>query len=160
MLIVEDDLIMAINTFSAKAQLQEGLQVKVTSRDFEITVDEPEDLGGTDTNMTPGELTLSALGACQAIVARIYADKFKIEFESLSVDVEGDLDIDGFMNKSDVRPGFSDIRFNINIVTNASKNRVTDFIKFVEKISPIGDTIANPVNVQLKEINIIAPDNS
>ncbi|QED46060.1 OsmC family protein [Cytobacillus dafuensis] len=143
---------MPMTTFKATAHLQQGVQVKVKSRDFEIIIDEPKELGGTDTGMNPVELTLSALGACQAIVARVYARKFKIEFDDLWIDVEGDLDTDGFMNKSDVRRGYSDIRFNIHIATDAPREKVEEFVAFIEKTCPVGDTIANPVNLKLNEI--------
>ncbi|MGN7403121.1 OsmC family protein [Cytobacillus praedii] len=143
---------MPMTTFHATAHLQQGVQVKAKSRNFEIIIDEPKELGGTDTGMNPVELTLSALGACQAIVARVYARKFKIEFDDLWIDVEGDLDTDGFLNKSDVRRGYSDIRFNIHIATDAPREKVEEFVAFIEKTCPVGDTIANPVNLKLNEI--------
>ncbi|WHY78208.1 OsmC family protein [Neobacillus sp. WH10] len=143
---------MPMTTFKAAAHLQKGVQVKAKSRNFEITIDEPKELGGTDTGMNPVELTLAALGACQAIVARVYARKFKIEFDDLWIDVEGDLDTDGFMNKSDVRRGYSDIRFNFHIATDAPREKVEEFVAFIEKTCPVGDTIANPVNLKLNEI--------
>lgn len=140
--------------FTASAHLQEGVQVLARSRNFEFTIDEPESLGGTDTGMNPVEVVLAALGACQAIVARVYAKKFKIEFENLWVELEGDLDTDGFMNKSDVRRGFSEIRYNIHIQTDAPKEKVAEFVSFIEKTCPVGDTIANPVALKLNDIII------
>lgn len=79
------------------------MAVRVKSRQFEITIDEPKELGGTDTGMNPVELVLCALGACQAIVARVYAPQFKLQLDAFSMELEGDVDIDGFLNKSDVR---------------------------------------------------------
>jgi uncharacterized OsmC-like protein len=145
---------MTNTRYRASAHLQDGVQVKVKSRNFEIIIDEPESLGGTDTGMNPVELLLSALGACQAIVARVYAKKFNIKFDNLWIEVEGDLDTDGFLNKSDVRPGYSDIRYNIHIETDALKEKVDEFVAFIESKCPVGDTIANPVNLKLNEIVI------
>lgn len=145
---------MPNTVFKASAHLQEGLQVLARSRNFEFTIDEPESLGGTDTGMNPVEVVLAALGACQAIVARVYAKKFEIEFSQLWVELEGDLDTDGFMNISDVRRGFSEIRYNIHIKTEASQEKVAEFISFVEKTCPVGDTIANPVTLRLNNIII------
>lgn len=95
----------AVQTFKASAHLQDGVQVKATSRNFELIIDEPKSLGGTDTGMNPVEVLLSSLGACQSIVARIYAPKFGVKLDDFRVDVEGDLDLDGFFNKSEVSPG-------------------------------------------------------
>ena len=90
---------------------------------FEITIDEPKESGGTDTGMNPVELVLSALGACKAICASAFAKKFEIDLEDFWVEVEGDLDTDGFMHLSDVRPGYSDIRYNFHIKTSAHEKR-------------------------------------
>ncbi|MFB1051194.1 OsmC family protein [Paraliobacillus sp. JSM ZJ581] len=147
---------MPLTTFQATAQLQEGVQVKVTSRNFEIIVDEPKELGGNDTGMNPVELTLAALGACQTIVAQVYAKKFDITFDDLWIDVEGELDTDGFLGKSTVRPGYSNIRFNVYIATNDAKEKVEKFVSFIEQTCPVADTITNTVNVKLNEI-IIEP---
>lgn len=143
---------MPLETFKATAHLQQGMVVKAKSRNFEITIDEPKNLGGTDQGMNPVELVLCALGACQSIVARVYARKFDITFEDFWVEVEGDLDTDGFMNKSDVRRGYSEIRYNIHIKTDAPREKVEAFVDFIERTCPVGDTINNPVNLVLNKI--------
>ncbi|WP_188393105.1 OsmC family protein [Compostibacillus humi] len=137
------------------ARLTEGLQVKVKSRNFEVTVDEPKDLGGTDTGMNPVELVLGALGACQAIVARSFAAKNDMTFNDFWVELEGDLNTDGFLGISDeVRKGYSEIRYNIHIDTDEPREKVEKFIAFIENTCPVGDTLANPVNLKLNDIII------
>lgn len=145
---------MPITTFKATAHLQEGVVVKVRSRNFEFTIDEPKSLGGTDTGMNPVEAVLGALGACQSIVARVYAKKFNVRLDDFWVEVEGDLDLDGFFKKSDVRPGYSDIRYNFHIKTDAPRERVEEFVQFLEQTCPVGDTLANQVNLKLNNIII------
>lgn len=144
----------AVQTFKATAHLQDGVQVKTTSRHFELTIDEPKSLGGTDTGMNPVEVLLASLGACQSIVARVYAPKFGVKLDDFQVDVEGDLDLDGFFNRSEVRPGYSDIRYTFRIKTGSPKEKVEEFVRFLESKCPVGDTIANPVNLQLANIII------
>lgn len=148
---------MPVETFKATAHLQKGMVVKASSRNFEITIDEPKSLGGTDTGMNPVELVLSALGACQSIVARVYARKFNVQLDDFWVEVEGDLDTDGFMNKSDVRRGYSEIRYTFHIKTDASREQVESFVEFLEQTCPVGDTIANPVSLKLNGIVIEKP---
>lgn len=143
---------MPLETFTASAHLQEGMVVKARSRNFEITIDEPKSMGGTDTAMNPVEVVLCALGACQSIVARAYARKFNIQLEQFWVELEGDLDTDGFMNKSDVRRGYSEIRYNIHVKSNASYEQVEQFVQFIERTCPVGDTISAPVRLVLNGI--------
>lgn len=137
---------MAKQIFKANAHLQEQVLVETTARQHRVFVDEPQSLGGTDTAMNPVELLLSALGACQSIVARTYAEKFNIDLKDFKVELEGDLDTDGFLGKSDVRPGYSDIRATYHIDTDAPEEEVAAFIAYLEAHCPVGDTIVNTVN--------------
>ncbi len=144
----------AIQTFKATAHLQDGVKVKARSRQFELTIDEPKSLGGTDTGMNPVEALLASLGACQSIVARVYAPKFGVKLDDFQVEVEGDLDLDGFFNRSEVRPGYSEIRYTFRVKTDSPKDKVEEFVRFLESKCPVGDTIANPVSLKLNSIVI------
>lgn len=143
-----------VQTFKATAHLQEGVRVVTRARQFELVIDEPASLGGTDTGMNPVEALLASLGACQSIVARVYAPKFDVVLEDFRVDVEGDLDLDGFFNRSDVRPGYSDIRYTFFIKTSSPTEKVEAFVEFLESKCPVGDSIAAPVNLKLNRIVI------
>lgn len=52
-----------------------GYAVEIETASHRLAVDEPVDVGGTDTGPNPYELLLAALGACKAITARLYADR-------------------------------------------------------------------------------------
>ncbi|MBT2640810.1 OsmC family protein [Bacillus sp. ISL-41] len=143
--------------FKATAALQEGVKVDVQARGFHITIDEPVNLGGTDQGMNPVEMLLGALGACQSIVARVYCQKFGVELEDFRVELEGNLDTDGFMNKSDVRRGYSDIRYTYYIKSPSPEENIRALADFIAKTCPVDDTISNPVNVTRTEIVIENP---
>ncbi len=149
---------MAISTFSATTDLKDGLVVETQSRQFRLIVDEPTSLGGTDTGMNPAELVLCALGACQSIVARVYAAQFNINLKQFRMEIEGDIDIDGFLNKAEVRSGFTEIRYNIHIESDASEEQLKKFIAFIGQKCPIGDTISAPVKLVLNNVITIQRD--
>ncbi|MDM5233918.1 OsmC family protein [Lysinibacillus pakistanensis] len=138
---------MAVTTFKASTYLKDKVLVEANVRGHKIIIDEPKELGGDDQGANPVELVLSALGACQSIVARIYANKLKIDLRNFWVELEGDLDIDGFLGKSDVRPGFLTIRYTFHMETSAPEEKVEEFKKIIEAHCPVGDTIANTVNL-------------
>lgn len=140
---------MAVEQFNATAHLQSGTLVKVRARGFEFTLDEPAELGGTDTAMNPVEALLGALGACQTIVASSYAKRFNVVLDAFWVELEGDLDPDGFMDKADVRCGFTDIRYTYYIKTASSEQAVAEFIDFIGTKCPVGDTLIQGVRLQL-----------
>ncbi|WP_312428079.1 OsmC family protein [Lacrimispora sp.] len=144
-----------LTTFKATAKaLPEGLQVETNSRGFKILFDEPEDLGGTDTAMNPVEGLLCALGACQSIVVKAFAAAHNITFEEFHVELEGDLDPDGFMGLADVRNGFQEIRFVMHFKTNEPKDKIEEFAKFIENTCPVGDCLSNGVKLVLSGVAI------
>lgn len=138
-----------LTTFKANAKkLPEGLQVETSARGFKIILDEPEDLGGTDAGMNPVEAVLCALGACQTIVAAAFAEANDFEFEEFHVELEGDLDPDGFMGLADdVRNGFQEIRFTMHFKTNESQEKAEAFADFIEERCPVGDCLMNGVKL-------------
>lgn len=144
---------MSVVTFKATARnLSEGLMVETESRGFKVILDEPQDLGGTNEGMNPVELTLCALGACQSIVAKLYAKQHGIELQDFRVELEGDLDTRGFKGDPNVRPGFSEIRFNMIMKTDASEEKAREFAAFIERTCPVGDSLMNNVKLTLSDV--------
>ncbi len=139
---------MATATFKATSRLVEGLQVDNFVRDFSIRMDEPANLGGTDTGMNPVEAMLTALGSCQVIVAAAFAKSQGIDLQDFWVDLEGDLDPDGFLKgKEGVRMGFSEVRFTPHIKTSSSPEDVKKFMGFVKSRCPVGDVMVNGTRI-------------
>jgi uncharacterized OsmC-like protein len=139
---------MPIATFKAKSKLIEGLQVDSTVRNFSIRMDEPVNLGGTDTGMNPVEALLAALGSCLAIVAGAFAKSQGIELEDFWVEIEGDLDPDGFLRGAEgVRRGFQEVRFTPHIKTSASEEEVQKFMTFIKNRCPVSDNLMNVTKV-------------
>lgn len=137
-----------LTTFKASAKkTPAGLQVETSARGFKIILDEPEDLGGTNTGMNPVEALLCALGACQTIVASAFAEAQGFSFEEFHVELEGDLDPDGFMGLADVRNGFQEIRFNMHFKTSESQEKAEAFADFIEQRCPVGDCLVNGVKL-------------
>jgi uncharacterized OsmC-like protein len=146
---------MAIMTFKAESRLKGGLSVESTAGKFTVLMDEPETLRGTDTGMNPVEMLLCSLGACQCIVARLYARAQKIEFDEFRIELEGDLDTDGFLRGKDgVRPGLSEIRYTMHIRTDAPREKVEHFAAFIKKRCPVSDVIVNSAPIIQKNIVI------
>ncbi|CDG19781.1 conserved protein of unknown function [Xenorhabdus poinarii G6] len=130
--------------FTATVESAGNLKMKCSSRDFTFHVDEPKNLGGTDEAMNPVEALLSALGACQCIVAKSFARQQKINLIDIQVKIEGELDTDGFtgINKN-AKLGFSKITTKFYVKADNTEQEIRDFITFVEHHCPVLDTIVN-----------------
>lgn len=130
-----------------------GLQVESDARGFKFIMDEPEELGGTNTGMNPVEAILCALGSCQTIVAYAFAGANGIELEGFSVELEGDLDPDGFMGiDENVRNGFQEIRYSMHFKSNASQEKLEEYAKFIESRCPVGDCLKNGLPLKLSKV--------
>jgi len=77
-----------------------------------------------------------------------------VELDEFWVETEGDIDLDGFFDKSDVRRGYSEIRYTFHTKTDSPKEQVEQFIAYLERQCPVGDSLANPVNLKLEKIVI------
>lgn len=64
---------------------REGYRHRIRAGAHELLVDEPVELGGTDTGPNPYDLLLAALGSCTAITLRMYADRKGISLEGVKV---------------------------------------------------------------------------
>ena len=138
-------------TFTSHSQLQEGFHSEVAFRNHTLTVDEPAELGGTDKGPNPIELILASLGTCQEITYRAYAAALGIPLESVSVKLEGDIDLRGFFAVDDnVRPGYETIRGTVELTSSASDEQLQNLRKIVDAHCPVLDILTKPVPVELE----------
>lgn len=139
-------------TYSARSVLKDKVLVESEARGHKLVIDEPKTSGGTDLGMTPVEITLSGIGSCLAITARTHSRKFKVDLQEFYVDVEADIDSEGSLGLSDVRPGFLKVRITYHIKTDADQATVKDFLAYVEAHCPISDTVRYAVNFEEAQV--------
>jgi putative redox protein len=144
----------AAATFTAATRQLAGLRSEVTIRDFRLTLDEPPALGGADAGPNPVELILAALGACQEITYRLYAESLGIPLNHVSVKVEGRLDLRGlFAIDEGVRPGFRDIRASVEIDSPAAAEEIERLRATVDSHCPVLDILRNVTPTKLEVIH-------
>ncbi len=135
---------MAVEIFEAEVTSTKGLQIVCKSREFEFTLDEPKNLGGTNTGMNPIEALLNSLGACKMIVAKSFARLHKIDLIDIRIELQGELDPDGFMGKNpNAKIGLSKITSNFFIKANNTDEEIEKFVEFINRTCPVADTIEN-----------------
>lgn len=145
---------MAISKMKAEVETVEGLKTKSRVRDFEFTMDEPKNLGGTDTGMNPVEALLSAVGGCKVIVAQSFARAHKIKLNHIKVTVTGDLDTDGFTGKNpDAKIGLINLKTHYDFDADNTREELEAFADFIDETCPVIDTIVNAPSME-REIDI------
>ena len=137
-------------TFHAQSRLGDGLNSSVAIRQFSVAVDEPPALGGQDTAPNPVEYILAALGSCQEITYRLYADALGIPLPAVSVQLRGAIDLRGFFNVDQaVRPGFQNIEAEVTLESPASEAELSRLKEVVDRHCPVLDILRNPTPVTL-----------
>jgi uncharacterized OsmC-like protein len=118
---------------------------------FVLDSDEPPILAGEDKGASPAEYVLHALSGCLTTTLVYHAAVGGIEIQEIESQLEGDLDIRGFMGLSDdVRKGFENIRVTFWIKTDEEN---IDKLRELTKYSAVFDAISNPtpVDIQVKK---------
>lgn len=135
-------------TMRAGSKLAGLFEVRVRTANHEFVVDEPPAIGGGDAGPSPVELTLAALGSCQAITYRLWAEKLGIVFDHLQVEVESDLDVRGFFGIGEHRrPGMDRVRVRVAIAGPESAARYEELRAAVDRHCPVLDMLRNRVEV-------------
>src|SRR6478672_4880761 len=135
--------------WQAKTEWQRGFQSQAQIRNFTIPMDEPGALGGSDSAPNMVEMVLGAYGCCLTTGYVMNAALQGIELEGVEVDVEGDLDLNGFFGLStEVTPGYSDVRAVVRLnAPKASAEQLETLHATVTRTSPVGNILERPVRV-------------
>jgi uncharacterized OsmC-like protein len=123
-----------------------GGALNTTSRKtpFVIAGDHPPELLGTNKGAASVEVLLAALGHCIANGFAMYGANMGIPIESLTVNIEGHIDLQGMMGLPEpgkVRPGFQEIQATYHVKSSASRDQLEKLAKMSEDLSPVKDSL-------------------
>lgn len=128
-----------------------GKEDDTRSEAFTLEGDEPPVLLGTNRAPNAVEAVLHALASCLAVGFVYNAAAQGIRVESLDFDLEGDLDLHGFLGLSDeVRPGYEGIRVRYRVNADAPREKIEELCAHVQRTSPVLDIVRNPVPVTVE----------
>ena len=138
-------------SFSAVTRWEDGARARTTARSFSIETDEPAPLGGTDAAVDPMELLLASLGTCLTIGWVTHAARRGVDFADLSIEVEGDYDLRGYLALDDaVRPGFGAIRYTVHVDSDAPHETLEEIRHAAERTSPMFDNVLNGAAIEAR----------
>lgn len=116
-------------------------------RTFELRNDEPPELGGGNAGPNPVEAVLAALGSCQAIVYRAYANALGLRLDRVEVETRGHLDVRGFLGDPAVAAGFERVTFATRVVSPEPPEKIAELARRVEQHCPVLDILRRPILV-------------
>lgn len=158
---ISDDPETGRFTFRAETEWTEALQCETTiddfdqageriyTREFTIEGDEPEQILGRRTAPNAVELLLAAIGSCLSVGYAAHAAAMGIELDALRFELEGDVDLRGFLGIAEnVRPGYSTVTCTAYVDADAAEEELAELRDRVEATSPLLDTVKNAVQVK------------
>ncbi len=142
---------MADMTFRAKAHSENPTKTVVRTRTFEMIIDEPTDLGGTNEGANPVEYVLAALAGCLNVMCHVVAHEMNINLRGVEIQLAGKLNPDKLFGKeTSDRAGYKEIVVEINPDTDADRATLEKWLKVVESRCPVSDNLNNPTPVLIK----------
>lgn len=131
-----------ITSFYGAKQENEHKQI------FELDADEPPVLAGKDNAPNPVEHLLNSLAGCVTTSMVAHAAVRGINIQELESEIEGDIDLRGFLGiAKDVPRGFTDIRVKFKVKADTDD---MEKLKTLAEYSPTFNTLINGVNVDIQ----------
>ena len=121
---------------------------------FVLEGDEPPVLLGSNTAPNAVEALLAALSGCMTVAFVYPAAAEGIKVHSLDFAIEGDVDLQGFLQLSkDVRPGLQRVQVTAHVKADASRAKIQELLDHAIATSVVMDSLRNgvPVSVNLAE---------
>ena len=118
-------------------------------RGHTVTVDQPVEDGGADRGTSAHELLLLALTGCISTIFHIIAEKRKLAFEGLTVDLKAE--------KARGAPTIQRVYGTVEIRTNAPPDDVATALRLTVKTCPVGSLFERahvPVEVEAKVVSV------
>jgi uncharacterized OsmC-like protein len=116
-------------------------------QEFKLHADEPPILAGQDQGANPVEHLLNALAGCVTTSLVAHAAVKGIQIEELESELEGDLDLNGFLGLNpDVPKGYTNIRIKFRVKTDAENLKL---LKRLSEFSPVYNTLIHGTKVDI-----------
>jgi uncharacterized OsmC-like protein len=115
-------------------------------RRFSIDIDEPRELGGSNSFANPQEHLIAALNACMTVGYVAQCAVRGITLESLAIETDGEIDLRGFLGIDPaVPPGYENLSYTVRIKGSGTKEQFADIHEAVMATSPNFYNMSRPV---------------
>lgn len=122
----------------------------VEARDFEVVIDEPDEMGGTNAGPNPLEYLLAGQAGCLNVTATQVAKDMGIPLTDLDIIIEGEFDVATFQTEQpDDRTGVQNIEVTLLPEMDADDETLQEWSERVEERCPVSDNIKHVTDVEL-----------
>jgi uncharacterized OsmC-like protein len=141
----------AVITLRAQGRAAEGIACKVETGRALVTAGLHPATGGDGTLACSGDMLLEALVACAGVTLRAVATAIGVELRDAMITADGDLDFRGTLGVArDARVGFTAIRLNFDLDTDATEEQIATLLKLTERYCVVYQTLRQPPEVLVR----------
>jgi len=131
---------------------ESSTKINLSAGKFNLTIDEPANMGGTDEGPSPIQVLLMALAGCLNITGHTVAKEQGLELIEMKISIEGNMDAAHFMGyTTNNRAGFEDV--NVNIVTKfegmPTKEQRDKWLQETERRCPVTDNMKTRTKINI-----------
>lgn len=117
-------------------------------RQFQIQIDEPCELCGTNEFANPQEYLLAATNACMMVGYSTVAAVMGVQLTKLELEMSGDIDLRGFLDiDRSVPPGYERIHYTVRLAGDGTKAQFEKMHEVVQRTSPNYYNISSPIDL-------------
>jgi uncharacterized OsmC-like protein len=127
-------------------------KINLRAGKFELAIDEPKSLGGTDQGPSPVQVLLMALAGCLNVTGHEVARQKGLTLHGMKVRIEGVMNPCAFLGCSfEERAGFQKIMVNITPdFEDATDAQIEEWMKETENRCPVTDNIRADTDIEVK----------
>ena len=118
------------------------------ARQFQIQIDEPNELCGTNQFANPQEYLLAATNACMMVGYSAVAALMGITLTKLELEITGDIDLRGFLGVDpNTAPGYELLHYDVRISGDGTREQFRQLHETVQRTSPNYHNMSRPIEV-------------
>lgn len=133
------------------AESETPSRAKIKAGKFEMIIDEPVPMGGTDLGPSPIQVLLMSLAGCLNVTGHEVAKQRGMKLNGLKIKIEGTMNPCTFMGCSyDERAGFQQINVTMDTdFENSTDEEIESWMKETEMRCPVTDNIKDSTIIQV-----------
>ena len=135
------------------AESKSATKMSLKSGKFEMTIDEPKGLGGTDEGPSPIQVLLMSLAGCLNVTGHEVAKQRGLKLNGMRIKIEGNLNPCTFIGCSyEDRAGFQKVIVKVNPdFDGATEEEIDSWLKETEERCPVTDNIENATQINISK---------
>ena len=131
-------------------------RTQVTVRDVGLTIDEPQERGGTNHGPAPTETLVASLIGCTSVIGHKCAARHGVRLQIVQIGAEASFDRRGVTLQEQVDIPFPRIRLTIRVRTDADSDRLERLKEDLRRFCPVS-TVLRRAGTEIDEVWHVEP---